>query len=204
MHNVVTAGTGNDGLAFARQGDFDVVILDLGLPDIDGLDVCREIRTFSDVYIIILTGRTDENDRIGGLANGADDYVLKPFSPIELTMRVEAMMRRTREDKQDQVLEHGNMRLDRSIREATVGDKNVKLTKIEFTILEHLVGKRGAVATRQELAVACWGPHSEDHGHLMSVHIANLRKKIGCDGSQVTTVRGIGYQLAIDVPAPTS
>jgi DNA-binding response OmpR family regulator len=209
-HEVRTAATGEEGLTLARDHRFDVVILDLGLPDIDGLDVCREIRTFSDVYIIILTGRTEESDRIGGLVNGADDYVVKPFSPVELTARVEAMMRRRRaEDRSDQivddVLEHGALRIDRSSRQVTVSGDAVKLTKIEFTILERLLDKGGAVATRQELAEACWGPYAEDGGHTMSVHIANLRKKIGCDGSQVTTVRGIGYRLGIetvDNPVP--
>ena len=198
-HQVTTAATGEEGLALARAHRFDVVILDLGLPDIDGLDVCREIRTFSDVYIIILTGRTEESDRIGGLVNGADDYVVKPFSPVELTARVEAMMRRTRtEDPPEQIIEHGPVRIDRSSREVTVNDSAVKLTKIEYTILERLLDKGGAVATRQELAEACWGPYAEDGGHTMSVHIANLRKKIGCDGSLVATVRGIGYRLAVD------
>lgn len=199
-HTVVTAATGEEALTYARKSKFDVVILDLGLPDVDGLDVCREIRTFSDMYIVILTGRTDENDRIGGLVNGADDYVLKPFSPIELTMRVEAMMRRSRNDQQsDDILAHGDLKIDRSSRQVTIGDHDIKLTKIEFTILEHLLCKHGAVATRKELAEVCWGPRSEDDGHLMSVHIANLRKKIGCDGSQVTTIRGIGYRLAMEI-----
>ena len=116
------------------------------------------------------------------------------------------MRRRRAEDRPDHVIEHGALKIDRSSRQVSVSDKAVKLTKIEFTILERLLDKGGAVATRQELAEACWGPYAEDGGHTMSVHIANLRKKIGCDGSQVTTVRGIGYRLAIDTadsPIPT-
>ena len=127
-----------------------------------------------------------------------------PSAPIELTARVEGMMRRNRSDAGSaDVIQHGDLRLHRFSRQVTLGDEEIKLTKLEFTLLDHLLSKGGAVATRKELAEVCWGPDSEDDGHLMSVHIANLRKKIGCDGSQVTTVRGIGYRLGMDISMMT-
>lgn len=194
-HRTQTAATGADTLIAIHAHDFDVVVLDLGLPDMDGLQVCRQIREVSDAYIVMLTGRTEEIDRIIGLSLGADDYVGKPFSPLELAMRIETMMRRPR-SVVDDALVVGDLKMSRSTRHITVAGSPIKLTKIEFALLERLLLKQGAVATRGELSDATWGPDSERGDHLISVHMANLRKKIGSDQIEIETVRGIGYRLS--------
>lgn len=198
-HHAITAGSAKEALSYVERHNFDVIVLDLGLPDMDGLDLCRRIRNSSDVYILMLTGRTEEDDRIIGLASGADDYVGKPFSPVELAMRVETMMRRPRQDASDEIVSNSELELNRKTREVTLSGQPVKLTSVEYTILETLLTKRGAVTTRDELANACWGEDSEDDDHVIAVHMANLRKKIGCDGSQVSTVAGVGYRLSLNI-----
>lgn len=202
-YRIEVATNGLDAIDLARKVEPDVVILDLGLPGVDGIEVCREIRTFSDAYILMLTARAEEVDRLVGLAVGADDYVTKPFSARELAARVQVLLRRPRVSKAaddrgapSDMVEIGAMRIDLPAREVVVDDQPVQLTKIEFDLLATLASRPGMVFTRQVLLEAVWGIDWVGDDHLVSVHIANLRKKIDRDGTdRVTTVRGVGYRL---------
>jgi DNA-binding response OmpR family regulator len=183
-----------DGLAaveHVRTERPDVVVLDVMLPGIDGFEVLRQIRTFSDAYVLMLTARSDEVDRIVGLSVGADDYLVKPFSPRELVARVKALLRRPRSGATAPV---GDLAVDPARRTATVRGAAVTLTATEFDILAILARDPGVVVTRDDLLNAVWGPTFVGDDHLVDVHVANLRGKIG-DGF-VETVRGVGYKLA--------
>ncbi len=186
--------TVDDGLAaveYVRAERPDVVVLDVMLPGIDGFEVLRQIRTFSDAYVLMLTARTDEVDRIVGLSVGADDYLVKPFSPRELVARVKALLRRPRTGSSALV---GGLAVDPARRTATVRGAAVTLTATEFDILAILARDPGVVVTRDDLLHAVWGAAFVGDDHLVDVHVANLRAKIG--EGLVETVRGVGYKLA--------
>jgi DNA-binding response OmpR family regulator len=185
--------TVEDGLAaveHVRAERPDVVVLDVMLPGIDGFEALRQIRTFSDAYVLMLTARADEVDRIVGLSVGADDYLVKPFSPRELVARVKALLRRPR----GATATVGDLAVDPARRTATVRGAAVTLTATEFDILAILARDPGVVVTRADLLNAVWGPTFVGDDHLVDVHVANLRGKIG-EGF-VETVRGVGYKLA--------
>jgi DNA-binding response OmpR family regulator len=179
----------------------DVVVLDIMLPGFDGLEVLRRIRTFADPYVLMLTARTEEVDRIVGLTVGADDYLTKPFSPRELTARVQALLRRRRDAATapgDAVLGAGDLAVDPRRREVTVAGRQVDLTTLEFSILEALARDPGVVLTRQQLLDAAWGEDFVGDDHVLEVHVGNLRRKLGddpADPGYVETVRGVGYRL---------
>ena len=177
----------------AAQG-VDVVLLDLGLPDGDGLDVLRELRRTSDVPVIIATARGDETDRIVGLELGADDYVVKPFSVRELAARVRAVSRRRRVESS---LETGRLIVDRNRHVVTVDGVAVELTAKEFDLLAVLAEEPGRAVTRQELFSRVWDPVWIGTGKTLDVHIASLRKKLG-QAELIETVRGVGYRLALE------
>jgi two-component system, OmpR family, response regulator RegX3 len=177
----------------AAQG-CDVVLLDLGLPDGDGLEVLRELRRTSDVPVIIATARGDETDRIVGLELGADDYVVKPFSVRELAARVRAVARRRRVDSS---LETGRVVVDRARHRVTVDGAEVELTAKEFDLLAVLAEEPGRAVPRQELFSRVWDPVWVGTGKTLDVHVASLRKKLG-DAELIETVRGVGYRLAVD------
>lgn len=172
----------------------DVVLLDLGLPDGDGIDVLRELRKVSDVPVIIATARGDETDRIVGLELGADDYVVKPYSVRELAARIRAVARRRRIDS---TLETGRVVVDRTRHRALVDGVEIELTAKEFDLLAVLAEEPGRAVTRQELFSRVWDPVWVGTGKTLDVHVASLRKKLG-DASLVETVRGVGYRLAVD------
>ncbi len=172
----------------------DVVLLDLGLPDGDGIDVLREIRRVSDVPVIIATARGDETDRIVGLELGADDYVVKPYSVRELAARIRAISRRRRVDSP---LSSGRVAIDRAARRVTVDGSPVELTTKEFDLLAVLAEEPGRVVPRQELFSRVWDPVWVGTGKTLDVHVASLRKKLG-DASLVETVRGVGYRLSTE------
>ncbi|MET8799424.1 response regulator transcription factor [Nocardia sp. NPDC004568] len=198
-------GDGRDAVALARQVDPDVVVLDLGLPGLDGVEVCRQLRTFSDAYIVMLTARAEEVDTLIGLSVGADDYMTKPFSPRELMARIQAMLRRPRTptrpagtgaDPQARVF--GDLAIDVDGREVTVGGAPVALTRTEFDVLAALARDPGVVLTRAQLIGTVWGPSWIGDEHLVDVHIGHLRRKLGDDatrGRYVRTVRGVGYRM---------
>ena len=193
-------GIDTDHVVFAAQvlgaaQSADVVLLDLGLPDGDGLEVLRELRKVSDVPVIIATARGEETDRIVGLELGADDYVVKPFSVRELAARVRAVARRRRVDAP---LETGRIAVDRNRHRVTVDGNEVELTAKEFDLLAVLAEDPGRAVTRQELFSRVWDPVWVGTGKTLDVHVASLRKKLG-DPDLIETVRGVGYRLATGV-----
>ncbi|MGY4712273.1 response regulator [Mycolicibacterium sp. CBM1] len=206
---VVSAADGAEGLRLARETDPDVVVLDLSLPGIDGLEVCRQLRTFSDAYVVMLTARDTEIDTIVGLSVGADDYMTKPFSPRELVARIQAMLRRPRTVRHaaDAVSAavaeppprvFGDLRIDVAAREVAVGSEPINLTRTEFDVLEALSSRPGLVYTRRQLLEAVWGDDWFGNEHLIDVHIGHLRRKLGDDPAKprfVSTVRGVGYRM---------
>ena len=187
--------TVEDGLAAVEQiraEQPDVVVLDLMLPGLDGIGVCRQIRTFSDAYVLMLTARSEEIDRIVGLSVGADDYLVKPFSPRELVARVRALLRRPRAAMPTAT--GANLVVDPARRAVTVRGKSIVLTATEFDILAALARDPGIVISRDQLLDRVWGPEFVGDDHLVDVHVANLRRKVG--GGFVETVRGVGYRLS--------
>jgi two-component system, OmpR family, response regulator RegX3 len=180
------------GLA-ALDVEADVVLLDLGLPDIDGTEVCRRLRAASDVPIIILTARGEEVDRVVGLELGADDYVVKPFGFRELVARIRAVSRR-RQPAQRRLQQVGPLALDRSARRVTVGDGEVALTPKEFDLLALLMEEPGSVVPRRRILERVWDTAWYGPSRSLDVHVASLRRKLG-DPGWVETVRGVGFRL---------
>lgn len=197
--SVSTAGDGEQALRLARERPPDVVILDLMLPGIDGIEVCRRIRTFSDAYIVMLSARAEEVDKIVGLSTGADDYVTKPFSPGELVARVRAMLRRPRSGPAGtRARVVGDLAIDPLAREVSREGESIALTRLEFDLLDALSEQPRVAFTRRQLLERVWGPTWFGDEHVVDVHIANLRRKLGDDPGTpryVLTLRGVGYRL---------
>lgn len=197
----------HDGAAaieMLREVDPDVVILDLGLPTLDGIEVCRRLRTFSDCYVLMLTARADEIDTLVGLSVGADDYLTKPFSPRELLARVQAMLRRPRRapgaapTQSSRALKVGPLSIDVDAREVTLDGETVSLTRTEFDVLTALASRPGFVFSRRALIDAVWGPDWYGDDHLVDVHVLHVRQKLGDTAVEqrfVRTVRGVGYRI---------
>jgi len=203
-YDVLVADTGPAALNAARHEAPDLIILDVMLPGMDGIEVCRQIRRFSDAYILMLTARTEEIDKIIGLSVGADDYVTKPFSPREVVARVKALLRRprTRGDvsaiEEHAILRVGDIEIDEDAHTATRAGEPVALTAREFALLATLARHPGRVFTRTQLLEIVWGDEYYDD-HVVDVHVANLRKKLEDDPSHpraIATVRGVGYRIA--------
>jgi DNA-binding response OmpR family regulator len=204
---VHVAHDGRDALALAREIDPDVVILDIGLPGVDGIEVCRQLRIFSDAYIIMLTARDTEVDTIVGLSVGADDYVTKPFSPRELVARVRAVLRRPRRTPNDgsgpgeelsPPRRFGALRINVDSREVHIDDTPIMLTRTEFDVLAALSSRPGTVLSRRQLLESVWGDSWVGNDNIIDVHIGHLRRKLSDDASfprYVTTVRGVGYRM---------
>ncbi len=186
--------SGTEGLAAVERESPRLVILDIGLPDMDGFEVCRQIRRRRSVPIVMLTARDDEIDRVTGLEVGADDYVSKPFSPRELIARVRAVLRRTEPESEAEMIVLGDVVLNRSSREVMVGDRDVDLRGKEFDLLAYLMENRGAVVTRDMLLDRVWGLEYAAGTRTVDVHVAQLRKKLGRP-ELIRTVRGTGYKL---------
>jgi DNA-binding response OmpR family regulator len=195
---VDSAADGPSAVDAVRTSAPDVVVLDVMLPGFDGIEVCRRIRTFSDAYVLMLTARDEEIDRIVGLTVGADDYLVKPFSPRELVARVKALLRRPRRPTDAAVGVPSGLELDEARRVVRVDGATVDLTALEFNLLTVLTRDPGVVVGRQALLDRVWGPDFLADDHLVDVHIGNLRKKLGDDPAQprfIETVRGVGYRL---------
>lgn len=199
---VAVTADGESGVELARADPPDVIVLDLMLPGIDGIEVCRRIRTFSDTYVIMLTARTEEIDRLIGLSVGADDYLSKPFSPRELVARVRAMLRRPRVVGHDPEGEpprrFGDLLVDPAAREVHLAGEPVELTRTEFDLLNTLSARPRVAFSRCQLLERVWGGDWYGDDHVIDVHIANLRAKLGDDPRAprfVRTVRGIGYRM---------
>jgi DNA-binding response OmpR family regulator len=198
---VTEAADGNDAVRQARAVAPDVVVLDLGLPGLDGVEVCRQLRTFTDAYIIMLTARADEVDKLIGLSVGADDYLTKPFSARELVARIHVMLRRPRSPQPsteggERVF--GDLRINTDAREVTVAGQSVALTRTEFDILDMLSAQPRRVHARSQILREVWGPGWIGDERVVDVHIAHLRAKLGDDPSTPTfiaTVRGVGFRM---------
>ena len=197
---VLTAGDGAGALALARTRRPDAIVLDLGLPKIDGLDVIRALRRDSAVPIVILSARGDETDRVTGLELGADDYVVKPFSPKELVARVRAVLRRVEaRPNPDQLIVTGDLEVDLARRRVTADGRRVDLTPTEFELLATLAREPGRVWTRSQLLDAVHGFSLETYERAIDGHIRNLRRKLEPDDASpryVRMVHGVGYALA--------
>jgi len=191
---VLWATRGTEGLAELERNDVRLAILDLQLPDADGFDICRAIRTSSRLPVVMLTARDEEVDRVTGLELGADDYVTKPFSPRELTARVRAVLRRVEPDETDDRLRAGDVELDRKARTATVAGAEVELTGREFDLLWHLAARPGIVVTRSQLLDRVWGIEFPGGTRTVDVHVGQLRQKLGRP-KLIRTVRGTGYKV---------
>jgi DNA-binding response OmpR family regulator len=193
--DVVCETTGADGLDAVERHDPRVVVLDLALPDLDGLEVCRRLRATRRVPILILTARDEEVDRIVGLELGADDYMTKPFSPRELVARVRAILRRTEpeEPEESMLIELGDVQLDRRLRRVAVAGSTVALRTLEFELLAELAENAGQVVTRDRLLERVWGIAFAGGTRTVDVHVAQLRKKLARP-DLIETVRGVGYR----------
>lgn len=195
------ARTGPEAVEQAREFEPVVIILDVMLPGFDGLEVCRQVRHFSDAHILMLTARDEEVDKVLGLSMGADDYLVKPFSPRELVARVRAMLRRPRVQpsvRSSDVVELGDLRVDREARRVTVGGNEIDLTRTEFDLLAVMSARPRAAFTRRQLIDAVWGEGWFGDEHVVDVHVGHLRTKLGDDAAEprfVRTVRGIGYGM---------
>lgn len=209
---VTAVESGLAGVEAVRELDPDLVTLDLGLPGIDGIEACRRIREISDAYVVMITARDDEIDRLLGLETGADDFISKPFSARELKARVNAMFRRPRRGPvgaggapaslthDHEVLEHGALRVDVDGRRAFREGTELELTRTEFDLLAELMRTPARVWSREALLRSVWGTEWASDTHLVEVHIGNLRRKLGekTDGARfIRTVRGVGYRMEL-------
>ena len=205
-YEVESAYDGLEALKMAKSVRPDLIILDLMMPEMDGLEVCRELRKTSNVPIIMLTAKGDDIDRIIGLEIGADDYMTKPFNPRELVARVKAVLRRTAQDAPSQaVLEAGGLHLDTASREVTLDDEEITLRAKEFDLLTAFMRYTGIVLDRERLLQLVWGADYYGDTRTIDVHVAWLREKLA-DATDVTiqTVWGVGYKLVVDQDAEES
>ncbi len=195
-YQVYTAADGPSGLKAARAFKPDLIVLDIMLPGMDGIEVLTHLRRESDVYVIMLTARTEETDKIVGLSVGADDYVTKPFSPRELVARVKAALRRlnTGTAKTGEVLSFQHVRIDVGSRQVWVDEQPVELTTTEFDLLRALAEQPGMVFSRERLLEKVWGHDYFGEIRVVDVHIGHIRRKIG--EQFIATVRGVGYRFA--------
>lgn len=204
-YRVLRAYDGPSALVLAHDERPDLIVLDVMLPNVDGIEVCRRLRHFSDAYVLILTARADEVDKLVGLAIGADDYVTKPFSPRELVARTRALLRRPRslataqEAEQHPIIDREGLSIDLAGHEVRRGGQTILLTPIEFALLAALAASPGVVLSRDQLIDRVWGVDFPGDEHIVDVHLSNLRRKIESDSAHprvVETVRGVGYRFA--------
>ncbi len=194
------AETGKDGIRLAAQKQPDVILLDLGLPDLDGLEVLAQIRDWSEVPIIILSARGKEADKVTALDSGADDYLTKPFSVPELLARIRAALRHRRPAEAPSVFSSGGLTLDPVARQVSLDDEELRLTQIEYRLLSLLVRHAGMAVTQKQLLAEVWGPGYEESTHALRVHMGNLRQKLkdGQGGRRfIRTETGVGYRLLV-------
>jgi len=197
-YEVFTASDGLAGLKAARAFKPDLVLLDIMLPGMDGLEILARLRRESNVYVILLTARTEETDKIVGLSVGADDYATKPFSPRELVARIKAALRRINAAptaEAGEILSFRRVRLDVAARTVSVDDQPVELTAIEFDLLHALAQNRGRVLTREQLLEKVWGGEYFGEMRVVDVHLGHVRQKLGGGDDLIATVRGVGYRF---------
>jgi two-component system KDP operon response regulator KdpE len=200
-YSVLAVPTGREGLTAARHRKPALLILDLGLPDIDGQEVIRRLRKLSEVPIIVLSARNQEGDITQALDNGADDYLTKPFGTAELMSRIKALLRRTAKapgGSAQEAFQVGELKIELTKRRVYVGEREVHLTPIEFRLLDVLVRNAGFVVTHRQLLEKVWGPSHVDHSHYLRIYMGQLRHKIESDPAQpryLLTEAGVGYRL---------
>jgi two-component system KDP operon response regulator KdpE len=198
-YRVFEASTGKDGLVEAAQRRPDVIILDLGLPDVDGLETLRRIREWSQAPVIVLSVRESEDDKVAALDLGADDFVTKPFSAVELLARLRAAQRRSRPIEENAVFVSGNLQVDLANRQVLLAGKEIKMTPTEYSLLRLLVRNAGKVVTHRQILREVWGPNYGDQTHYLRVYMAHLREKLEANSSRpelLLTEPGVGYRLA--------
>jgi len=197
-YEVLTASDGTSGLKSARAFKPDLIVLDVMLPGMDGIELLSRLRRESDVYVILLTARTEETDKVIGLTVGADDYVTKPFSPRELVARVKAALRRlqagTGSGREGGVLSFRHVNIDANARVVKVDDHPIELTSVEFDLLKALAENRGHVLTREQLLEKVWGGEYFGELRVVDVHLGHVRQKLGIP-ELIVTVRGVGYRF---------
>jgi DNA-binding response OmpR family regulator len=199
-YNVRTTPSGNEALRLVESEKPALVVLDLMLPDLDGVEVCKRIRQTRDLPVLMLTARDEDVDKIIGLEVGADDYLTKPFNPRELVARVKSILRRAtpeRRERESETIDHGDLHIDAGRREVHVGDQEIQLAPKEFDLLWELLDHRGLVLTRDQLLERVWGYTFAGDTRTVDVHVRQLRRKLG-DDCPVATVWGVGYKVADD------
>jgi two-component system KDP operon response regulator KdpE len=203
QYQVLHAATAHEGLAMARTHNPDLVLLDLGLPDLDGMTVLKELRGWSRKPIVILSARNQERDKVLALDQGADDYLAKPFGAAELLARIRVALRHTLQaDVAEPILSGGDLRIDLERREISLAGLPVKLTALEYRLLEALARRQGKVATHSQLLAEVWGPGGEGNTHYLRIYMAMLRKKLETDPTRprhFITEPNVGYRLNLDV-----
>jgi DNA-binding response OmpR family regulator len=194
-HHLDVAYNGRDGLTRILSGSYDLIILDVMMPVVDGVTVLQHIRKRTDVPVIMLTARVEQKDRVLGLNAGADDYVQKPFDADELHARIHAVLRRTRCPRQrlDSITSVGDLRLDSATRDVRLSGARIELTSVEFDILELLARSVGRIVSRDEITMLIFGRESTPYDRFLDVHISHLRKKLECGKTLIRAVRGVGY-----------
>jgi two-component system, OmpR family, alkaline phosphatase synthesis response regulator PhoP len=200
-YEVYTAMDGPSGLKAARAYKPDIIVLDIMLPGIDGIEVLTHLRRESNVYVIMLTAKTEEMDKVVGLSIGADDYVTKPFSPRELAARIKSALRRMQNDSsriEGQVFNFKRTRIDAGSRKVWVDDRQVDLTAVEFDMLKSLAEHHGLVLSREQLLEKVWGYDYYGDTRVVDVHMGHIREKLG-DASLIATVRSVGYRFEDEV-----
>jgi two-component system, OmpR family, alkaline phosphatase synthesis response regulator PhoP len=196
-YEIITSNSGTEGLKTARAIKPDLVVLDLMLPGMDGLEVLSQLRRESGVYVILLTARSEETDKVVGLAVGADDYVTKPFSPRELVARIKAGLRRLRTGSgpaEAEIFAYRHVRIDTGSRQVFLDGEPVDLTAIEFDLLRALAENRGRVISREQLLEKVWGYAYYGEMRVVDVHVGHIRQKLGGE-TYIATVRGVGYRF---------
>ena len=203
-YQVLSAATASEGLAMARSHNPDLVLLDLGLPDLDGMAVLRELRAWNRKPVVILSARAQERDKVRALDQGADDYLAKPFGASELLARIRVALRHTLQaDLPRPVLCSGTLRIDLERREVVQAGLPVKLTALEYRLLEALARRNGKVATHAQLLTEVWGPGGQGNTHYLRIYMAMLRRKLEPDPTRprhLLTEPGVGYRLQVEAP----
>ncbi len=195
---VIEAGDGEEALdIFYEQKDIALIILDVMMPKINGFDVCREIRETSDVPIIMLTAKGDENDELMGFDIGADEYISKPFSPKILVARVEAILRRTMDQSEDKVLEKGGIRVDQTAHAVTIDGSPVELSYKEFELLTYFMENAGIALSREKILNQVWDYDYYGDARTIDTHVKKLRSKLGDKGGYIKTIWGMGYKFEV-------